>query len=309
MAAGTLIAIGTPSGNADPATNAKIERARAEIEGLAAKVKAGQSELVEVNAREDAAASREKELTELLTEGRAHLAELRQRLADTKVQLDESRARLARAREALSDRLIGIYKSGRPDAVDLILDADGFDDLITRVEYLKTIQAADEALAARVRAIEAEVEAQHTELVDLEQEAESYTERLAEARDEIVGARERAAAEAAALREQSAAAGSRLGDLRSSIQDWQSQGISNGQVGSWLGGYSIPTYIVMCESGGNYRALNPSSGAGGAYQILPSTWRAYGGSGLPHQASKAEQDRIAALIWAGGAGRSQWVCA
>ena len=54
----------------------------------------------------------------------------------------------------------------------------------------------------------------------------------------------------------------------------------------------------MCESGGNYRALNPSSGAGGAYQILPSTWRAYGGSGLPHQASKAEQDRIAAMIWA-----------
>src|SRR4029077_17777237 len=47
---------------------------------------------------------------------------------------------------------------------------------------------------------------------------------------------------------------------------------------AYLGGpYSIPTYIVMCESGGNYHALNPSSGAGGAYQILPSTWRAYGG--------------------------------
>ena len=28
----------------------------------------------------------------------------------------------------------------------------------------------------------------------------------------------------------------------------------------------------MCESGGNYSAVNPSSGAGGAYQILPSTW-------------------------------------
>jgi muramidase (phage lysozyme) len=64
----------------------------------------------------------------------------------------------------------------------------------------------------------------------------------------------------------------------------------------------------MCESGGNYRALNPSSGAGGAYQILPSTWRAYGGRGLPHQASKAEQDRIAALIWAND-GPGAWACA
>ena len=74
------------------------------------------------------------------------------------------------------------------------------------------------------------------------------------------------------------------------------------------GPYAIPTDIVMCESGGNYRALNPSSGAGGAYQILPSTWRAYGGQGLPHQASPVEQDRIAAMIWR-ESGPSPWSCA
>ena len=58
----------------------------------------------------------------------------------------------------------------------------------------------------------------------------------------------------------------------------------------------------MCESGGNYSALNPSSGAGGAYQILPSTWELYGGKGAPHEAPKAEQDRIAAEIWADSGG-------
>jgi len=72
-------------------------------------------------------------------------------------------------------------------------------------------------------------------------------------------------------------------------------------------GYSIPASIVMCESGGNYRAVNPSSGAGGAYQILPSTWAAYGGSGLPQNAPPAEQDAIAAKIYA-TAGPSQWSC-
>ena len=76
----------------------------------------------------------------------------------------------------------------------------------------------------------------------------------------------------------------------------------------YLGGpYSIPTYIVMCESGGDYGALNASSGAGGAYQIMPATWEAYGGTGLPHEASKAEQDRIAALIYA-DSGTAPWVC-
>jgi peptidoglycan hydrolase-like protein with peptidoglycan-binding domain len=76
---------------------------------------------------------------------------------------------------------------------------------------------------------------------------------------------------------------------------------------SGTGGYTIPASIVMCESGGNYGAVNPSSGAGGAYQILPSTWAAYGGTGLPQDASPAEQNAIAAKIYASG-GASQWSC-
>jgi muramidase (phage lysozyme) len=69
----------------------------------------------------------------------------------------------------------------------------------------------------------------------------------------------------------------------------------------------VPASIVQCESGGNYSAVNPSSGAGGAYQILPSTWHAYGGQGLPQDASPAEQDRIAGEIYARQGG-SAWTC-
>ncbi len=52
------------------------------------------------------------------------------------------------------------------------------------------------------------------------------------------------------------------------------------------------------ESGNNYTAVNPSSGAGGRFQILPSTWRSNGGQGLPQNAPPAEQDRIAQKIYA-----------
>jgi peptidoglycan hydrolase-like protein with peptidoglycan-binding domain len=76
------------------------------------------------------------------------------------------------------------------------------------------------------------------------------------------------------------------------------------QVG---GGYTVPSSIVQCESGGNYSAVNPSSGAGGAYQILPSTWAAYGGQGLPQDASPAQQGQIAAEIYA-HQGSSAWTC-
>jgi hypothetical protein len=74
------------------------------------------------------------------------------------------------------------------------------------------------------------------------------------------------------------------------------------------GGYSIPGYIVQCESGGNWHAVNPSSGAGGAYQIMPSTWRAYGGTGLPQNASPGEQSAIASKIWS-SSGPGAWQCA
>ncbi len=88
-----------------------------------------------------------------------------------------------------------------------------------------------------------------------------------------------------------------------------SSSYSNSYSGSssYGAGYSIPSSIVQCESGGNYSAVNPSSGAGGAYQILPSTWQAYGGQGLPQNASKAQQDQIAAQIYAHQGG-SAWTC-
>jgi len=47
--------------------------------------------------------------------------------------------------------------------------------------------------------------------------------------------------------------------------------------------------IISRESGGNPRAVNPYSGAGGLFQFLPSTWRSLGFGGLPEDASPATQ--------------------
>lgn len=68
------------------------------------------------------------------------------------------------------------------------------------------------------------------------------------------------------------------------------------------GGYSIPSYIVQCESGGDYNAQNPS-GAYGAYQIMPGTSAAYGCD----MSSPAGQDACAAKIYA-AEGASPWEC-
>jgi len=75
------------------------------------------------------------------------------------------------------------------------------------------------------------------------------------------------------------------------------------------GAFAIPRYIVMCESGGDYRKWNNAgSGASGAYQIMPGTWKHYGGSTRnAADADPAEQDRVAARIWA-AEGSRPWSC-
>ncbi|MEU5843396.1 transglycosylase family protein [Rhodococcus sp. NPDC047139] len=50
--------------------------------------------------------------------------------------------------------------------------------------------------------------------------------------------------------------------------------------------------VAQCESGGNW-STDTGNGYYGGLQFSPSTWQANGGSGMPHQASKAEQIRVA----------------
>jgi resuscitation-promoting factor RpfC len=57
------------------------------------------------------------------------------------------------------------------------------------------------------------------------------------------------------------------------------------------GSGSFQQCVIQAESGGNAGAVNGSSGAGGLYGFLPSTWQALGHSGLPENASVAEQNQ------------------
>jgi soluble lytic murein transglycosylase-like protein len=65
--------------------------------------------------------------------------------------------------------------------------------------------------------------------------------------------------------------------------------------------------IAACESGGDPTAVN-AAGYYGKYQFDLQTWAAVGGSGNPAEATEAEQDYRAALLYA-QSGASPWpVC-
>jgi resuscitation-promoting factor RpfA len=55
--------------------------------------------------------------------------------------------------------------------------------------------------------------------------------------------------------------------------------------------------LAQCESGGNWN-INTGNGYYGGLQFNLGTWRAFGGSGMPNQASKAQQIAVAERILA-----------
>lgn len=55
--------------------------------------------------------------------------------------------------------------------------------------------------------------------------------------------------------------------------------------------------LAQCESSGNW-STNTGNGFSGGLQFTPSTWAAFGGSGSPENASKAEQIAVAEKVQA-----------
>jgi LysM repeat protein len=80
------------------------------------------------------------------------------------------------------------------------------------------------------------------------------------------------------------------------------------QQASYSGSGGFQSCVIQRESGGDAGAVNASSGAGGLYGFLPSTWQSLGYSGLPENASVAQQNAAFAKEYAqsGGAAWSAY---
>ncbi len=146
---------------------------------------AKQAELEEVKQRGQVLSTEISEYSEQISQLagevailRSREAEVAQRLRETiarleaeEARLEQLRAKLGRSLDILAQRLVDIYKSDQPDALTVILDSQGFDDLVNRYDYLTRIQDQDAAIVARVR--------------DLRDESRATVERIRIAKEEI----------------------------------------------------------------------------------------------------------------------------
>lgn len=278
-----------------------------------------------------------------LLEGRlaavqAELTGAQTRLARTQVRLDAARRRTARlqrrvrvAQTALAGLLRARYESDQPDLVTVVLHADGFTRLLEELTFVRRVQDRDANLLQTIRIARREAHAQRALLAALEPRQRLAAAAVARRRDALAAIRGAAERRRSSLAEARAARISLLGDIRAdrrrserslrglrrkreqaavrALARLEAQRRAAVSVAGPGGPWAIPYAIVECESGGQNLPPN-SATASGYYQFLDSTWRGLGGSTpKAYLASKAEQDRLAARLWAGGAGARNWVCA
>ncbi len=64
---------------------------------------------------------------------------------------------------------------------------------------------------------------------------------------------------------------------------------------NFAGGSTVWDQLAQCESGGNW-AINTGNGYYGGLQFTIETWQAYGGTGMPNEASRETQIAIATAV-------------
>ena len=121
-----------------------------------------------------------------LDQKRAELLEVRGKLEQARERLERLREELPVAEEALAERLVELYKADEPDALTVVLQADGFADLLERTEFLERVSEQDQRIIERVRVLKAEAKEQADQLAELEARVEAAANEILAQRNALV---------------------------------------------------------------------------------------------------------------------------
>src|SRR5215207_7469261 len=109
---------------------------------------------------------------------RDELARIQEDLRRERLRLARLRKRLAEARTALAGRLVELYKADQPDLVTVVLESDGFADLLERTEFMQRVSSQDARIINIVRRAKADAIATAKRLDKLEKRAEIVAEQI-----------------------------------------------------------------------------------------------------------------------------------
>ena len=93
--------------------------------------------------------------------------------------------------------------------------------------------------------------------------------------------------------------------LREPVSEIVKVGTKQQVTANFASGSTVWDQLAQCESGGNW-ATNTGNGYYGGLQFSLGTWQAYGGSGLPSEASRETQIAIATKVRDASGGYGAW---
>jgi murein DD-endopeptidase MepM/ murein hydrolase activator NlpD len=133
--------------------------------------------------------AREEKIQTTLDQKRAELAAIQNKLQVARDRLARLKARLDLARKQLAARLVDEYESDAPDLVTVILESHGFDDLLTKADFLQRISRQDQQVVGVVKVLKAQTTKQANELAALEQKAQDAANAILAQRDAVAASK------------------------------------------------------------------------------------------------------------------------
>ncbi len=146
----------------------------------------------------------------------AELAEIQESLRQERARLVRLRTRLATGRRILSLRMVELYKAGQPDVVTVIIESDGFADLLERSEFLGRVSRQDRRIIERVTADKRETTRTTKRLAGLETRQAEIAGEILGRRNEVASVREQVTSQRDNFADARGERGDLLSDTRSS---------------------------------------------------------------------------------------------
>jgi murein DD-endopeptidase MepM/ murein hydrolase activator NlpD len=157
----------------------KLERVRGREQVLSTDIAALSGRIRSLEREIGALRRRESKVERTLEAKRAQLIRVRARFDEEHARYVRLRAKLRRAQGVLAERLVEIYKSDPPDFVTVVLNADGFNDLLVRADYLSRIGEQDSTIVDRVRELKQASARKRRLLLGLKEQAQATVDIIA----------------------------------------------------------------------------------------------------------------------------------
>jgi murein DD-endopeptidase MepM/ murein hydrolase activator NlpD len=170
-------------------TRARLEHARGREQVLTGDISSLSGQISTLGGEIAVLQRRQSRAEAVLAVRQAELARVQARYDAEYERYVRLRKELAKARVVLAGRMVAIYKSDDPDLLSVVLEADGFNDLLVRADYLSRIGKQDAAIVGRVKGLKEESERKKELLEALKERAQAAVAEIEAKRREIAEAR------------------------------------------------------------------------------------------------------------------------